>query len=397
MDGSLKARELIDAAYENGRIDVLYRGWVIEEILKYNLMPYLISNLAWKPTEAFYVAFRLFSEDLKSIVLKHPLVQASVVKLNCEDDVVALTEKYAGQTEPVVVMPLFLNQPLEVMLRNGLVPLSLRSRENLIDAEETYFALKDYSFEDKVFWSMSGRVDLWQGDVVWYYFPIDYVRKQAIVKGNGFLLSKMIPSLVYSSFRPKTDMSLYRVPSSLKEVDEKEWKTIPVTRYSEGMSRGKYHGDKEEGCNYCGTFYYYEPESTTKLAYRTAYRSFNKVTAYEELSGYQEKIDSILGLWSDQKLPLDLKLTKSQVNGLSEGDLPEDIEVYEDEVKEYAGNVLGLYAMEDDYDQKLCLLAASKGYDIVILESMIGSFQVVTEVLDTRDRIESFRSLIYTE
>jgi len=207
----------------------------------------------------------------------------------------------------------------------------------------------------------------------------------------------MMPSLVYSSFRPKTDMSLYRVPSSLKTVDEKEWKTIPVTRYSDGMSRGKYHGEKEEGVKYHGTFYYYEPESTTKLAYRTAYRSFNKVTAYEELGGGKcSSIDSILRLWSDKKLPLDLKLTKEQVDCLSGGG-DGDIEAEENDIKEYAGNILDLYGAEDGYDQKLCLLAASKGYDIVILEYMVGGFQVVTEILDTRDRLESFRSLIYTD
>lgn len=51
----------------------------------------------------------------------------------------------------------------------------------------------------------------------------------------------------------------------------------------------------------------------------------------------------------------------------------------------YTGNRLGMYAAEDELDQPLCQAAQYLGYDIIILTNMIGSHQVVTEVLDTRD------------
>jgi hypothetical protein len=63
--------------------------------------------------------------------------------------------------------------------------------------------------------------------------------------------------------------------------------------------------------------------------------------------------------------------------------------------KYYAGYYLNLYGAEDFLDQLLCIAANKQGYDVVILENMIGSHQVITEVLDTRERRESFKSLIY--
>jgi hypothetical protein len=52
-----------------------------------------------------------------------------------------------------------------------------------------------------------------------------------------------------------------------------------------------------------------------------------------------------------------------------------------------------LYAFEDPWDQLLCELAATLNYDVVILHSMAGRYRVVAEVLDTRPRINSIRSL----
>lgn len=66
-----------------------------------------------------------------------------------------------------------------------------------------------------------------------------------------------------------------------------------------------------------------------------------------------------------------------------------------DQTPRYAGEYLDLYAREDDWDQILCVGAAQAGFDIVVLTSMVGMFQVVTEVLDTRSREESFFSLLY--
>ena len=54
-----------------------------------------------------------------------------------------------------------------------------------------------------------------------------------------------------------------------------------------------------------------------------------------------------------------------------------------------------LYGLEDVWDQPLCVGASKAGYDIVVLENMVGKYQVVTEVLDTRSREDSFSSLLY--
>lgn len=55
------------------------------------------------------------------------------------------------------------------------------------------------------------------------------------------------------------------------------------------------------------------------------------------------------------------------------------------------------YALEDNFDQPICTLAKAKvkGYDIVIFTDMVGSHQILTEILDVRDRGDSFRQLAY--
>jgi hypothetical protein len=63
--------------------------------------------------------------------------------------------------------------------------------------------------------------------------------------------------------------------------------------------------------------------------------------------------------------------------------------------KYYAGKLLDLYAKEDAFDQPICREASKKGIDLVIFTHMAGSFQVVTEVLDTKPREDTFRSLVY--
>jgi hypothetical protein len=59
-------------------------------------------------------------------------------------------------------------------------------------------------------------------------------------------------------------------------------------------------------------------------------------------------------------------------------------------------HTLGMYAVEDPLDQVVCKFAKYLGFDTVILTNMIGSHQIVSEVLDTRLRAQSFNSLIFT-
>jgi hypothetical protein len=63
--------------------------------------------------------------------------------------------------------------------------------------------------------------------------------------------------------------------------------------------------------------------------------------------------------------------------------------------KFYVGKLLELYAVEDELDQQICRLAKEQDIDIIILTNMVGSHQIVTEILDTRNREDSFKSLVY--
>ena len=97
-------------------------------------------------------------------------------------------------------------------------------------------------------------------------------------------------------------------------------------------------------------------------------------------------------------LPDDLMMTPSEAFAADGGD--NELWTYESvaalpQVKHIAGSYLGLYAFEDKLDQPLCIAAREQGLDVVILTHMVGRFQVVTEVLDTRSREKSFASLVY--
>ena len=99
-------------------------------------------------------------------------------------------------------------------------------------------------------------------------------------------------------------------------------------------------------------------------------------------------------------LPKDLMLTPTEyISFITQNPNIENpsiqSDIISDNSKHYVGTILSLYALEDGFDQPLCELGRDKNLSIIILESMIGSHQVVTEVLDTRPREESFRSLVY--
>lgn len=278
------------------------------------------------------------------------------------------------------------------------------------------------------------------------------------------------PEMMYRSGRPRTDMSIFRLPFSLQSpgiknsphngyvVEGGEFHYIPVTRYASGMSRGLYYNDYSEDSteeenfktDYKGTFYYHEPESTTFLAVKGDRYAvyFNKLHAYISLIDLQKDRRKILFHHGEYVftnplvyahligvLPEDLKMTMAEIKGiadkkwtipytlfkeemlklppkewptevhgylgqsetfdpLSRLDIPKDL--LEDQKKYYTGHALKMYGAEDRFDQDLCHLAIKKGLDILIFTHMVGSHHVVTEVLDTRDRINSFKSLVFS-
>ena len=190
-------------------------------------------------------------------------------------------------------------------------------------------------------------------------------------------------------------------------LDGESWNVIPVTRYAKGMSRGLYFEEASDvDIEYCGTFYYHEPESTTLLAYKTSESFFNKYTCAKELDPSDLATDILedvenntLLMYIKGKLPKNLMLTPLEAYDLKF--IPEKWTREEvtslPQNKRYVGKTIGLYALEDLLDQIICELAQEANLDIVVLRNMSGIYQVVTEILDVRKREDSFKSLLYLE
>lgn len=115
---------------------------------------------------------------------------------------------------------------------------------------------------------------------------------------------------------------------------------------------------------------------------------------YYNPDGSEEKSvgDEFLQRYIDGELPKDLIMTPEEV--LSFGVL-QDIPLPRSNESHYAAHLLSLYAHEDTSDQPLAKAAQARNIDLVVLTNMPGSYQVVTEILDARPRVDSFRSLIY--
>lgn len=232
--------------------------------------------------------------------------------------------------------------------------------------------------------------------------------KTAARMGRSTLLMKLYPKMLYKSGRPKTDMKIFK-PHKLIDTASSY---LPVARYSSGMKRGLFFGDKPD--TVCGTFYYLEIESDTYLKYDSILKAKNKVIAAIVMSKILRRIgedDMAHNLYEliEKSFEEDNKLKKWTyylLNGENEqfNDIltytPSEIKrltgfkgskfynsLYEynklPNKKMYYGN-RWLYASEDDFDQEICYAAKLLGYDIILLTHMPGSTQIVSEVLDTR-------------
>lgn len=220
------------------------------------------------------------------------------------------------------------------------------------------------------------------------------------------------PNLLYKSHRLKTDMAMFRTPFSNTDLEDytslllREGVTIgkyyvPVIRYASSKETGLYHREIKAGV--CGTFFYYEPESTTYLTGTRFLVAQTKCSAAGfilnnyKLHELEDTINNYLhepinSLWEEGKLKPDLMYTPEEMYDLNYYD-EEALRVPQFPV--YCGKLLDLYAKEDDFDQPLCNAASSVGIEIVILTRMVGSKQIVTEVLDTRSRLECFKNLVF--
>ncbi len=288
-----------------------------------------------------------------------------------------------------------------------------------------------------------------------YGYYADFFRIKTYASGRPVTtMSTLIPELPMLEKSSITDVSDGIVTTSKGRT------FIPVVRYALGMSGGAYY-NKEIERNFCGTFYYMELESSSVLflgAYRMYRNKFAAFTALRAEIGDENIIRELFvtpdarreyyfALRFDQYAPPEendypsSSLIYSYLPGLMEGISqnafednevnPEDVD--QDRVRELVrkfyieGEVLSytdpydnvgvldpdtntlkiedekdhyikeLYADEDRFDQPLCTLARHVGIDCLILTHMVGKTRLVTEILDTRDRTESYAAIYRLE
>jgi hypothetical protein len=151
---------------------------------------------------------------------------------------------------------------------------------------------------------------------------------------------------------------------------------IPILRYGSGMSRGAYF--KENKQKFLGTFYYFDIDSEFFLKANKVLVAKSKYHAHFLLTGIVSDLSSYA--------PEDYSKGVYTNLCFDENGLTENGEYYH-----------RMYAVEDNIDQDLCLEAKKQNYDCIILLRMFGQNRIVSEVLDVRDRSESFASIYRQE
>lgn len=309
----------------------------------------------------------------------------------------------------------------KMLFRNGIFP-SNEGNIPLGSLADYVSGMDETTFE---FWH-GKSISVISNILVWKLYTLDDAKREGIEKCNSMpliMLSKYPDQYIYPiSKRPKNNMDMYNTITNLSVldteihvddslpgpishymvVDSVRWTLIPVTRYSAGMRRSLFYSDSDQNTDvYCGTFYYLERDSKTYLRVNPnrIHISFNKSTAYEEITGISKS--QILSI-SDAEmyledhingtLPSDLIMTPSDYCDYNIEKLPPNVS----QTPHYTGVKLELYGAEDSFDQVICEAAREKDIDVVLLMRMIGSHGVVSEVLDTRNRDESFSSLLFT-
>jgi hypothetical protein len=173
---------------------------------------------------------------------------------------------------------------------------------------------------------------------------------------------------------------------------------IPITRYSEGTGQGAYYKEGEEEKEYCGTFYYWEPDSHIYLLMGKSLYFPNKIAALLHFDPNNVELAIVIdnfvnsrkfsGIIPDRAEIIRLLTTEERVTSKL---YPFDN--FFQMSDEYIGNLF--YALEDPLDQPLCLAARKAGYDTIILSRMPAQRRIVTELLDTRNRDDSLHNLAW--
>lgn len=294
------------------------------------------------------------------------------------------------------------------MIYNNLFPTAITIESRMLLYVEHLFFHR-YNEDTLVFWM--AHKDVMLGLIQGFtYKSLAQMIRDAEKNPDSFRLLLFAPHMVYKgSKRAKTSMSMFfennppkilRLPPLADPLNIANF--VPVARYAAGMSKSLfpfYFTDPNQ--QYCGTFYYREPESTTFLRYDHALTAFDKVDAAKQLGvtiperkGDMSYYDVHLYKGGLMMKPFEFTMMWHQKHGYQyEGRKWANMRNLQGNRHFYTAHLLSYYALQDELDQPICEAARVKGYDLVLLTHMVGSRQLVYEVLDTRPRQESFANL----
>lgn len=271
------------------------------------------------------------------------------------------------------------------------------------------------SKQESVYDFIDGKIDRIKKPSYWRKDSPIYLAVLSEKSPDNYI-NNILKRLYYSkSKRPMTRMSTFvnsgfqmaSLPKTRNGIVRTEnHLLISVARYGEGMSRGAYSSDygvaKDVG-QFCGTFYYWEPDSDIYLDFK---HSDNLLFAENKVDAFLQMRSRVAGDEASFHEVLDDTVDVLYPKNMASEDLTEDI------LNVYLGknNLLGIdqeyrdkngkyyeqmYALEDPLDQTICKMARELRYDGIFLSRMVGSRRVVSEVLDTRSREESFKNLVF--
>lgn len=195
---------------------------------------------------------------------------------------------------------------------------------------------------------------------------------------------------------------------------------LPVVRYE-----NLYYGAGETRARFCGTFYYYEPDSVVYLNLGRYLVAGNKYHAFELLIVEAQSIGLHMNIVYKQ-IDIDDDIIFSEIERIdhlltkTHNDTELDnftnwlatiVETKDDDldcIESFYGLINQFYETIDNayvgknvfgefdfYDQALCQFGKILEYDAIILQREPGQGRAVTEILDVRSRGESYENLCH--
>src|SRR4029077_2132113 len=265
--------------------------------------------------------------SLRNAIINNPNFASKVITIDSEQDIIDLSSKLTALGNNRLVYPINYIYDPRMMVKYGFLPSTIYPGSVTRDIIEYVDGMDDDTF---IFWYGEAALDNIEtvlNDVKWNFFTLETHKRNGITKAYSLPLLIYKDSYIYSDTkRPKTDMALFRQPASLKvkrdKIDKLD-KVIEVTRYAEGMSCGLYQSESKT-CEYCGTFYYYQPGSNTLLSYGKSVTYKNKYLAVKALDTHGWYANILTKLEGSQELM-----------GFVNGDLPDDLVMTPDQILTY--------------------------------------------------------------